>query len=50
MKIYGYRGHKITIFKGINGDELFITKGSENVYSARVNKGESLKRVKAILG
>ena len=50
MKKYTYKNHQITVFKGFNGDEVFITKGNENIYSARVNKGGSQARVKAILG
>lgn len=50
MKTLNYKGHTITIFEGYNGDEVFITKNGEKVYSARVHKGQATERIKQILG
>ena len=50
MKTFNYKGYSVTVFSGYNGDELFITKAGESIYSARVSKGQAQGRVKAILG
>ena len=38
------KGYTVKIFKGYNGDEVFITRGETKIYSARVHKGEGLER------
>ena len=45
-----YKGHDVEIYDGYDGDQLFITKDGQRVYSARVNKGMGMDRVKSILG
>jgi hypothetical protein len=50
MQQFTYRGHNIEIYSGYDGDQLFITKDGKKVYSARVHKGDSVSRIKQILG
>ena len=38
------KGYKVEIYKGYNGDEVFISKDGNRVYSARVHKNEGLER------
>lgn len=44
------KGYEIEIYKGYHGDELFISKNGETVYSARVHKGDAMNRVKQVIG
>lgn len=50
MKKINYKGCEIEIYETYNGDEIFITKDGQKVYSARVCKGEAIDRMKFILG
>lgn len=50
MQQFIYKGHKVEIYSGYDGDQVFITKGGEKIYSARVNRGEGMERVKSKLG
>lgn len=50
MQQFIYKGHKVEIYEGYDGDQVFITKDGEKVYSARVNKGAGMERVQSKLG
>lgn len=39
MEKFTFNGYEIEVYSGYNGDEIFIEKGGEKVYSARVNRG-----------
>ena len=40
---------EIEIYSGYCGDQLFISKGDELVYSARVHRGDGMNRVREVL-
>lgn len=44
MKQLTINNYQVEIYEGYNGDEVFITKAGEKVYSARTSKGQGLKR------
>ena len=44
MEKFNYNGCEIEIYSGYNGDEVFVTRNGEKVYSARTNKGEGRQR------
>ena len=50
MQKLNYKGHEVEIYEGYNGDEVFITRNGQKVYSARVNRGAGMDRVHFILG
>lgn len=50
MQKLNYKGHTVEIYFGYNGDQIFIEKNGEKVYSARVNRGEGKDRMYRILG
>ena len=50
METIIYKGHKVKIYEGYYGDDVYITKDGESVYKARVTCGQAMDRVKFILG
>lgn len=50
MKTINYKGHTVEIYEGYDGDQIFITKDGQKVYSARVIKGQGETRMRDILG
>lgn len=50
MKRFNYKGHRVEVFEGYDGDQVFIYKGEQKVYSARTNRGEGVARVYEKLG
>lgn len=44
MEKFTFNGYEIEVYAGYNGDEIFINKGDEKVYSARVNSGTGKAR------
>lgn len=49
MQQFIYKGYKVEIYDGYNGDQIFIYKNGEKVYSARVCKGQGEERMKWVL-
>lgn len=50
MQKLNYKGYEVEIYEGYDGDQVFITKAGEKVYSARVCKGQAMDRVESICG
>lgn len=50
MKQFTYKGYEIEIYEGYNGDEIFINRNGQKVYSARVHKGQAMEMIKFKLG
>lgn len=44
------KGYEIEIYEGCNGDEVFITKDGNKVYSARTCKGQAMQRALDVIG
>ena len=44
MKRLEIKGYEVEIYEGYNGDEVFITKNGNKVYSARTCKGQAIER------
>lgn len=43
-------GYEVEIFDCYYGEELFITKDGDKVYSARCHKGKALERANDVIG
>lgn len=44
------KGYQIEVYETYNGDEVFITKDGNKVYSARTCKGQAMQRAIDIIG
>jgi hypothetical protein len=49
MKKFNLGGYEVVIFEGYDGDEVFITKGENKVYSTRTNKGQGFQRAMEVI-
>lgn len=50
MQTLKINGYEIEVFTGYNGDQVFISKNGETVYSARTIKNQGLNRALEIVG
>lgn len=50
MKQLEIKGYNVEIYEGYNGDEVFITKDGNKVYSARTCKGQAMQRALDVIG
>lgn len=50
MQKFTYNGCDVEIYESYYGDDLYITRNGEKVYSARVTRGQAETRMRDILG
>ncbi len=44
------KGYEVQIYETYYGDDLYITKDGEKVYSARCHRGQAIERALDVIG
>lgn len=50
MQTFKINGYEVTIYETYYGDDVYIYKNDEKIYSARVIRGQAIERAFDVIG